>query len=31
MKFIPHGYQRYAINRLLSDPVTGLFLGMGLG
>ena len=31
MKFIPHAYQRYCINRLLTDPALGLLLDMGLG
>lgn len=31
MKFIPHGYQQYAIDRIVSDPYVGLFLDMGLG
>lgn len=31
MKFVPHDYQRYCINRLLSDRALGLFLDMGLG
>ncbi|HZK52976.1 MAG TPA: DEAD/DEAH box helicase [Desulfosporosinus sp.] len=31
MKFIPHPYQSYCINRLLADPALGLFLDMGLG
>lgn len=31
MKFVPHGYQRYAIERIVSDPALGLFLDMGLG
>lgn len=31
MKFIPHAYQRYCINRLLTDQALGLFLDMGLG
>ena len=31
MKFIPHAYQRYCINRLITDPVLALFLDMGLG
>lgn len=31
MKFVPHAYQRYCINRLLTDEVLGLFLDMGLG
>ena len=31
MKYIPHTYQRYCINRLLVDQALGLFLDMGLG
>lgn len=31
MKFTPHSYQQYAINRIVSDPAVGLFLDMGLG
>lgn len=31
MIFKPHNYQLYCINRVLSDPVLGLFLDMGLG
>ncbi len=31
VKFIPHAYQRYCINRLLADEALGLFLDMGLG
>ena len=31
MKYIPHNYQRYAIERIISDPALGLFLDMGLG
>lgn len=31
MKFIPHSYQRYCINRLINDNALGLFLDMGLG
>lgn len=31
MIFKPHDYQRYCINRLISEPVLGLFLDMGLG
>ena len=31
MKFTPHDYQRYAINRIVSDRALGLFLDMGLG
>lgn len=31
MKFVPHKYQEYAINRILDTPAVGLFLEMGLG
>lgn len=31
MRFIPHRYQQYAIDRILSEPNVGLFLDMGLG
>lgn len=31
MKFTPHSYQRYAIDRILAEPAAGLFLDMGLG
>lgn len=31
MKFIPHPYQQYAIDRVVSDPAVGLFLEPGLG
>ena len=31
MKLIPHSYQMYCINRLLTDEALGLFLDMGLG
>lgn len=31
MKFTPHGYQRYCINRVLTTPALGLLLDMGLG
>lgn len=31
MKFKPYPYQRYCINRLLTSPILGLFLDMGLG
>lgn len=30
-KFIPHDYQRYCINRVITDDKLGLFLDMGLG
>lgn len=31
MKFIPHTYQKYAIQRILEQPAVGLFLDMGMG
>ncbi|MFT4415307.1 SNF2-related protein [Fredinandcohnia humi] len=31
MKFNPHNYQRYCINRVLTTPALGLLLDMGLG
>lgn len=31
MKFAPHDYQRYCINRVVSEETLGLFLDMGLG
>lgn len=31
MRFIPHSYQKYAADRIVSDPYLGLFLDMGLG
>ncbi len=31
MRYVPHAYQRYCINRLLTDEALGLFLDMGLG
>lgn len=31
MKFQPHRYQEYAIQRILDTPAVGLFLEMGLG
>lgn len=31
MKFIPHDYQRYAIERIITDSYLGLFQDMGLG
>ncbi len=31
MKFIPHQYQSYAVDRMLDTPYIGLFLEMGLG
>ena len=31
MRFIPHEYQKYCINRMISDNKLGLMLDMGLG
>lgn len=31
MKFIPHSYQEYAIEKVMELPACGLFLDMGLG
>lgn len=31
MKFAPHAYQQYAIERIIADTHIGLFLDMGLG
>lgn len=31
MRFQPHSYQRYAIERIITDERVGLFLDMGLG
>lgn len=31
MKFIPHDYQRYAINLIINKPSSGLLLDMGMG
>lgn len=31
MRFVPHSYQRYCIERMISDPELGLLLDMGLG
>lgn len=31
MEFIPHDYQRHAIDRIVTEPFLGLFLDMGLG
>jgi SNF2 family DNA or RNA helicase len=30
-RFVPHDYQRYCINRILTDDALGLFLDLGLG
>ena len=31
MKFIPHNYQKYAIDFILNNPVAAVLLDMGLG
>ncbi|MCQ4638667.1 SNF2-related protein, partial [Anaerovorax odorimutans] len=31
MRFQPHPYQQYCIQRMITDPAIGLFLDMGLG
>lgn len=31
MKFIPHKYQKYAIEFILNNPVAAVLLDMGLG
>jgi SNF2 family DNA or RNA helicase len=31
MKFVPHAYQEYCIQRMIQDPYLGAFLDMGLG
>ncbi|MBR3175318.1 MAG: ATP-dependent helicase, partial [Oscillospiraceae bacterium] len=31
MKFIPHEYQRYAIDYIVSHPISAILLGCGLG
>lgn len=31
MKFIPHQYQEFAIQKIIDTPAAGLFLDMGLG
>ena len=31
MKFIPHDYQQFAIDYMLSHPITSAILDMGLG
>lgn len=31
MKFIPHHYQQYAIERIINDERLALWLAMGLG
>lgn len=31
MKYVPHEYQKHAIDKILTTPAVGLFLDMGLG
>jgi len=31
MKFIPHEYQQYAVDFIENNPVSAIFLDMGLG
>lgn len=31
MKFIPHSYQKYAIDFIENNPIAALLLDMGLG
>lgn len=31
MKFVPHEYQKYCIDRMISGDKLGLMLDMGLG
>jgi len=31
MKFIPHEYQRFAISYIENNPISAIFLDMGLG
>ena len=31
MKFQPYDYQKYCVNRMITDEALGLFLDMGLG
>lgn len=31
MRFMPHPYQAYCIEKLIADPYVGLMLDMGLG
>lgn len=31
MKFIPHRYQEYSIQKIIENKAVGLFLDMGLG
>lgn len=31
MKFMPYEYQKYAINHIINNPASALFLDMGMG
>lgn len=31
MRFIPHNYQQYAVDKVIQKPAVGLLLDMGLG
>lgn len=31
MKFMPHDYQRYAVDYIETHPIAAIFLDMGLG
>ncbi len=31
MKFIPHNYQQFAIDYIKANPISAVFLDMGLG
>lgn len=31
MKFIPHNYQQFAIEYIKTNPISAVFLDMGLG
>ena len=31
MKFIPHDYQKYAIDHIIKNNIASVFLDMGLG
>ena len=31
MKFIPHNYQKFTIDFITNNPISAIFLDMGLG
>lgn len=31
MRYVPHDYQAYCIDRAIQEPALGLYIGMGLG